>query len=122
MKLRFHRNSLRFRLSPAEVQQLRQTGSITQTIRFAPNSQLTYILQSRPAPALRATFTAGKISIDVPAAALADWADGDQVQIAATQDSGGGATLQILIEKEFECLEPGMNDPDERLYPNPNSR
>jgi hypothetical protein len=48
----------------------------------------------------------------------ADWAAGDDVGIEAMQPAGNDGALQILVEKDFACL----NGPPEQnvdTFPNP---
>jgi hypothetical protein len=42
MKLRFHENSLRLRLSQSEVARLAETGRVENTVSFAPGQVLVY--------------------------------------------------------------------------------
>jgi len=46
VKLRIHRNSLRLRLNRTDVDQFRNTGICAGALRFGPDSQLTYTLET----------------------------------------------------------------------------
>jgi len=120
MKLRLHEDSLRLRLSPAEVGELNCAGRVSHTTSFAGGNNLTYSIQSSVKVAeIRATFQSGEITVEVPQPMVAHWAAGDDVGISAKQPLENGRALKIMIEKDFYCLDPAINDPDTALYPNP---
>jgi hypothetical protein len=114
MKLRMQGNSIRLRLKRGEVEQLIKDRSVEEKIVFGADQALLYRLQvSRTATVPQAAFKAGVIVIEVPAEMASHWAQSEEVGIEATQDS-----LQILIEKDFACL----NGPEEQnvdTFPNP---
>jgi hypothetical protein len=83
---------------------------------FGPSSRLVYSIA--PGDAFSATFDAQRISIHVPRAILRNWATTDQVSIEAHQQSEGAPSLKILIEKDFQCSNPGESQVD--AFPNPN--
>ncbi len=120
MKLRLYRNSIRFRLSPGEVEQLHQRGSLSESISITPNVDFVYGLHSRPIAAAKVTFDSKTLAVELPQTAVAHWAAGSDVEITAEQDVGGGRRLKILIEKDFECLHPEMTEPGVKFYPHPN--
>jgi len=68
---------------------------------------------------MRAIFESNRICVQVPRPIARNWGGGDAVGINHLQDVGQGKTLEILIEKDFECLENPMNRAEEALYPNP---
>jgi hypothetical protein len=76
---------------------------------------LTYSLtSSEEAAQVGADFDGDTIRVTLPIAAMAAWADGDQVGISGPPDQ---PTL-LVIEKDFQCLhKPGEQDPE--AYPNP---
>jgi hypothetical protein len=50
----------------------------------------------------------------LPRAVATAWAESSQVSL----EGSGGVGLQILVEKDFQCLhKPGERDPD--AYPHP---
>src|SRR5258708_37206264 len=113
MKLRFHDDSLRLRLSQPEVAQLGETGRVQTTITFSPSRSLTYALETAPVPDVTATFEGNRVSVVVPATIAREWIDSDQTGIEGSSDS-----LHIPIEKDFQCLHrPGEKDQD--AFPNP---
>jgi hypothetical protein len=46
VKLRIQGNSLRLRLNRSDVEQFRETGILTESLRFGSGAQLTYTLET----------------------------------------------------------------------------
>ena len=110
MKLRLHGDSVRLRLSRAEMAKLAETGRVEDTLAFAPGRTLSYSLET--GSALAAEFDGRRISIVVPAAAAKHWMESDEAGIEGTSGS-----IKVLIEKDFRCLHSGEEDAD--AFPNP---
>ena len=113
MKLRLHENTLRFRLSRVDLAKLAETGSVEETVAFAPDRNLIYRIESGPAPEVSASFDGACISVSVPASAVERWAATDQTGIEAS-----AGTLNILMEKDFRCLHHDAPE-DDGAFPNP---
>jgi len=115
MKLRIQGNSLRLRLTRKEVAELHDRGRVESCIEFASGHSLAYAIESAAqATSVAASFDGNAIRVAVPALVMMEWAEGDRVSI----DGGSQANLQLLIEKDFQCLhKPDQKDPD--AYPNP---
>ena len=115
MKLRIQGNSLRLRLTRPEVIHLRHRGQIESSVSFAPGCELTYGLKSSAGiGAIAAGFDGRSIVVTVPTAVMNEWAEGDRVSLEGPSSAG----VQLLIEKDFQCLhKPDYLDPE--AYPNP---
>ena len=90
-------------------------GRVESCIEFASGHSLVYSVESSPrAASATASFDGHAIRVAVPALVMMEWAEGDRGSI----DGGSQANLQLLIEKDFQCLhKPDQKDPD--AYPNP---
>jgi hypothetical protein len=99
MKLRFHANSLRLRLSRSEVTRLAEIGRVEETIAFAPGKDLSYTVESGPSAAVVAELEGSRIRVLLPANVAKNWIESDQTGI-----EGGDGTLRVLVEKDFQCL------------------
>ena len=115
MKLRIQGNSLRLRLTRAEVAELRTSGRVESSIEFAPGRPLAYALEGSPtALSTSANFDGRAIVVTVPAPHLKEWVESERVSI----EGPAQASLQLLIEKDFQCLhKPEQIEPD--AYPHP---
>jgi hypothetical protein len=119
VKIRFHGDSIRLRLNRLEVAAFAVTGRVESVIHF-PGSFLCYALESNAALSVaEADYAGGAIRIRVPAGIAAEWAAGDQVALHGVQAVPGGQQLEILIEKDFQCLHKGEAAKDPDAYPNP---
>ena len=65
MKLRIKGNSIRFRLTQSEVQQLATVGKVTETLKFGPTTfgQLNYTIQKVDSTLIEASYNLNEIKI-----------------------------------------------------------
>ncbi len=119
MKLRIRENSLRLRLGPAEVAQLVDAGSIAEAIHFGPGQKLAYTLKTGNVERPTTSFRDSQINVIVPKETARQWANSKEVGIEATQQLPTGGQLQLLIEKDFECLDAKSQEPQEDVFPHP---
>ena|SRR6188508_591367 len=121
MKLRIKGNSIRLRLLRSEVDRLATGGSVSESTAFGPADVLRYTVKADAnANAVIAMFEYGEIVVRLPSDAAQKWASTDQVSIETVQPTGDDQVLEVLIEKDFVCLDR-IDDPDrDEAYPNPN--
>jgi len=118
MKLRLHGNSLRLRLSQADVAQFSKTGYVEEAIEFGAGANLCYILESSSKiVSPRALYQNGELRVQISCAASKEWVTTDRVGISGEQALANGKPLSILIEKDFKCMHG--DDLDADAYPNP---
>jgi hypothetical protein len=119
MKLRIRANTIRFRLSQTEVARLASGGRVEQVTQFPASASLISSVETSPGiSAPTAGFEGNRLRLVLPVEQTKLWADSDQVGIAAAQDLENGRLLELLIEKDFECL-ASHDAPDIDAYPNP---
>jgi hypothetical protein len=120
MKLRLQNGSLRLRLGPREVTALLQSGMVEESVQFAPGQKITYVLRvDAVAAALAARLEDSRLIVSVPVETAKTWATTDQVGMESRQNAGTPAALKILIEKDFQCLEPGARQTEADVFPHP---
>jgi hypothetical protein len=123
MKLRIKGNSLRLRVSRSEVARLLQRDRLEETIQFTPeaNAKFTYALEQDSSVTVpTARYAENKVTILVPVDEANRWCTTDQVGIAGTVSLGNLGSLDLLIEKDFACLD--RSDQDNRdTFTNPNA-
>ena len=109
MKLRLEENSLRLRLSEAEVAQFAQTGRVACTIALgpAPGQALRYALERLPpsaaASVVQVRYAAGTLAVEVPAALAQEWTGTEKNGFSAQIVVAEGQELRILVEKDLDC-------------------
>ncbi len=113
MKLRFHSNTLRVRLSQSEVARLGETGQVEETVAFPADRTLAFAVELCSSTEIAASFDGARIEIAVPVGLARTWIASDQTGI-----ENPNATPKILIEKDFQCLhQDAAANPD--AFPNP---
>jgi hypothetical protein len=109
MKLRLEENSLRLRLSEAEVAEFANTGRIAYTIAFGPGAEqtLVYALEQLPATATAAAvqvrYEAGTLAVEVPAAIAHSWTTTENIGFKGRVLTAENQELRILVEKDLDC-------------------
>jgi len=120
MKLRIKGNSLRLRLTKTDVQQLADTGRVSDKISFGAE-QLMYSLKcDNNIKTPEASFALNNIIVLIPAKFAEDWHGNNIIGIDGKQNTGNNESLSILIEKDFQCLDETTEDQSDN-YLNPNS-
>ncbi len=119
MKLRFQFNSIRLRLKRSEVDQLARVGRVEEKIILGQGAIFFYVLEtSTSVTSPQSHLTADGLVVQVPPELVTRWATSDQVGITGRQATGNEAHLQVLIEKDFACLDrTGEENFD--TFPNP---
>ena len=121
MKLRIAANSIRLRLLRTEVDTLRTAGRIDETIYFnsTNHERLTYALAiERGQSEVQLHYEPSAIEVVLPEALAISWSGSDQVGIYATIDLGEHGILDLVVEKDFACLD--RTDADNLgTFPNP---
>ena len=119
MKLRVLGNTIRFRLSRSEMEQLENIGVVQDTTDFGPGAQLLYGLEVGLHDCLGASYSDDCITVLVPKVMAQRWMQTDEVALQGEKSLDSGAELKILLEKDFACLTPREGDEDTDTFPNP---
>jgi hypothetical protein len=121
VKLRIKGNSLRLRVSRSEVARLLTGERVEETIHFAPQetAKLTYALEqqlSGIAPTVQ--YSDGDVTVRIPAHQAIAWCLTDQVGIVESISLGTRGSLDLVIEKDFACLDRS-NEDNQDTFANP---
>ena len=112
MKLRLFGDSIRLRLTQAEVEILANGGELEAVFPF-PGEALGCSVQPSDGP-LDAHHAAGRITILVPFPATSAWAASTDVGMYATTTA-----LSIAVEKDYTCIHKPDSPDNVGTYPNP---
>ena|ERR1700743_2695275 len=112
MKLRIKSNSIRYRLTRTDVDQLLKAGYLKDGVNFG-DDELTYVLQSTGEEQLSADFKNNIVTLYIPKPMLIELANTDKVGFEHTDGA-----LHLLVEKDFMCLDNVAEDQSDN-YPNP---
>jgi hypothetical protein len=121
MKLRLQFNSIRLRLKRSEVEQFARTGRVEEKIisGSGDDERFHYVLEATDAVSSpQGTVTRSGIVVRVPIADVVTWASTDQIGIEGEQSVNNQASLRILIEKDFACLD-GTEEQNADTFANP---
>lgn len=119
MKVRIKGNFVRYRLSKSEVEKISTTGSLEESTHFGGDHVFTYALISKEGISdLEADFVNSKLSVYIPTAHAASWFTNNKVGYKTTIRVDENITLDLLIEKDFQCLDEVVEDQSDN-YPNP---
>jgi hypothetical protein len=124
MKLRVRNNSIRLRLTKAEVAAFAFDGAVEEAIEFGVTSEdrFVYRLEQAAVENVRADFANGKITIFVPLADAENWTKTNQIGIKFEQNLDAEKILKILIEKDFACLDEREGEDESDAFPHPEHR
>ena len=123
MKLRIKGNSLRIRVSRSELTLFRAGGRIEETIHFtaAPEANLTYALESalQPSP-VTVRYGSREVTVILSEERARIWEAPSEVGVYTTLDIGGAGSLEVVVEKDFACIDRSDEDKTD-MFANPNS-
>lgn len=109
MKIRIRGNSVRFRLTKSEVEQIKTTGFFQEDTDFG-NTIFTYRLEKKDIKDLTAEYNNNCITIYMPTKDANEWYDIERIGYENEVELKGGKTLRLLIEKDFVCLDETVED------------
>jgi hypothetical protein len=123
MKLRIKGNSLRLRVSRTEIERLLRRERLEDTIQFAPqaDAKLTYALEQASSASLPTVrYTEGEITVVIPADLAETWCTTEMVGIAESVNLGAFGSLDLVIEKDFACLDRSEEE-NQDTFANPHA-
>jgi hypothetical protein len=124
MKLRIHKDSIRFRFTRDEVEALANGKALEEIVAVGPlaNQSLTYRVTpeegTSDAACIHAEFEENNLTVSVPVQTLRTWYEGEQLAIDEDQVWATGK-LRILLEKDMQRLNPKPGEEAAGVYPNP---
>ena len=121
MKLRIRGNTLRLRLSRNEVDSVAQGKEVEESTSFPEGGRLQYVLKQTPSDTTVVKINEGDdscINILVDENKAKQWAKSEEVGLFGTEPLVLGS-LELLIEKDFACLNPRDGGEDSDSFPNP---
>ncbi len=121
MKVRISGNSIRFRVRQHEVKHFKEEGEIKEetSFGFLPADKLSFVLTASKSGRFKITWSSNTVTLQVPEATCEQWTNTDLVGFKEDVTTDGQATVSILVEKDFQCLD-GTDAENEDAYPNPN--
>ncbi len=105
MKLRTDGHSLRLRISPTEMKQLKSTGQIEISLPLPNGKSFQYaLLTDATANTIEVKMTANRISIHLPKGPAQKWMEDETSEgIYARLPTNQKQALKVAVEKDFPC-------------------
>ena len=119
MKIRINDDSIRLRLDRNEVADIGAGKSVNCRTRFAGGAEFQYALSVGVGEAVSAEFSGGRIEVIVPVAIATDWAIDEAAVSIHGENEVADSVLALLIEKDFECLDPREGEDQSNRFVNP---
>lgn len=113
MKLRIKGDSLRLRVSRSELDRILCGERVEDTVHFSsdPDAKLTYSLGSASLGASTGVlYSPGQVAILLAKDDMETWGDPSQVGIYTSVGIGSENSLELVIEKDFACLDRSDED------------
>lgn len=117
MKIRIKGNTIRFRLTKTEVDRLCKEGYIEEITDFGDYT-FCYAVLKKAIPNMEATFSENKLTLAISEDKAANWDTNQLVGFEDVMPVDNNKTLQLLLEKDFVCLDERLEDQSDN-YPNP---
>ena len=120
MKIRIKGNSIRLRLSKSEIDTFGVKGYLEERTEFGTSALQYALVADKNSSELNASFTANKITVNVPENIMQEWVETNVVGFENKMKLPNDKHLFILIEKDFVCLDNTFEDQSDN-FPNPNA-
>lgn len=124
MKLRIHKDSIRFRFTRGEVEALSSGKALEESVAVGPQAHQTLAYRVAPEhdasadPRIRVDFEGNKLTVWVPSPLVQAWHEGEPLAIEEEQNWGTGK-VRILLEKDMQRLNPKEGEETTGVYQNP---
>lgn len=118
MKIRIQGNSIRYRLKEPEVRRFSETGLLEESMALGAGALLRFRLESCDDPEVGVRYRTSTVSVRVPRGVGKEWTETEQVGFHSAVDLGDGSRLDVLVEKDWACLD-GSEEDNIGSYPNP---
>ena len=122
MKLRILRQSIRIRVTQAEVTELGHGRPVSAELITEPDILPTIAYRIEPSDhvaRLELIATPGNLIVKLSKALAQDLARTDLVTVEETISTSPGHSVSVCVEKDFQCLKPRLDDQDEGTFPHP---
>ena len=117
MKIRMTQNSIRIRVRKSELNILQEDLTIEESVTFLNGEVFEFGLKIEDEiEVVQATMEQNNLFISIPITEARQWMRTNQVGIESTIDLPNGEKLEILIEKDFPCLDRDNEDKSDTFW------
>lgn len=120
MKLRIHKDSIRFRFTKEEAKALSEGAVLAECVAVGPlaEQQLSYRVVPDGPGRIGVAFAENTISVFVPQAELRTWYEGENLTLETTQNWSSGQ-VHLSLEKDLQRLNPKPGEEPQGVYSHP---
>jgi hypothetical protein len=115
MKIRILNDAVRLRLDRDEVDRIGLGQRVEASTHFVDAKVLSYCLSVEDVPSVQSTFLDSRLAVILPTRIARQWANDE----AAVSISGQHGPTSVLVEKDFECLDPRAGEDQSNRFRNP---
>jgi hypothetical protein len=121
MKIRIKGNTLRLRLTQTEVENVNSGQAIEEKVPFGKGQPtFSYAVSAEgETDKISVSYLDHTIKIRLPRKMAQQWTSTDQVSLEENIDWKDGTSLEILVEKDFQCLHKRPAEDEGDNFPNP---
>lgn len=117
MKIRIRKNTIRYRLDKADMEQLDQKGQVAEKTPIA-GGLLTFLVQTSDTPEPRITLEPFSVILTLPEKTARPVIRGEQTGLSLELPTSSDEPLRVLLEQDFRCLIP-RSEEDANAFDNP---
>ena len=122
MKIRIKDSSIRLRLSKKDVNILSEEGCVLSECQITVGNTLKYMISLSDKEEISIKMKYNTIDLKVPHDQLEAFLREDKVGFEHIIVNGVEGGLHILVEKDFQCLVPRVQEDETNLYTNPQAK
>jgi hypothetical protein len=115
MKIRILNDAVRLRLERDEVDAIRLGKPVEASTHFVDAQVLRYCLRVGDIASVECSFRDNRLTVVLPAQLATQWAT-DETAVSIAGEHG---PISVLVEKDFECLDPRAGEDQSNRFRNP---
>src|SRR5699024_2513513 len=117
MKIRFRKNTIRYRLDKIDIKELVEKGFCQERTTIPPKN-LTFSLVISDDDTENIFFEPSQLKLEVPLELITPILDESEVGFERRLQGIDDSIIEVLVEKDFKCLAPRERD-DANAFENP---
>jgi hypothetical protein len=115
MKIRILNDAVRLRLERDEVDAIRVGKSVEASTHFADAQVFSYCIRVADVRSVESSFRDSCLTVVLPVRMASEWAN-DETAVSIAGEHG---PTSVLVEKDFECLDPRAGEDQSNRFRNP---
>jgi hypothetical protein len=118
MKIRFKKNTVRYRLDKIDINNLDKNGFCEEETDILPQN-ISFSLTISEENNTNIVFESFRLKLEVPPSLIAPVIEGTQVGFETRIQGTGDSAVEVLVERDFKCLSEDRGEEDAYAFENP---